>query len=97
MLDHDEIMQVFALRGQQRGVDSTIGRDLLDIIRDEPLQKTAPVRSRNGENAAILQHNENSLVHAGDLIICARALKRSVSVWGLGVRPGHCWPCRRGI
>ncbi len=48
--DHDEIVQVLALRGQQRGVKRRVRRDLLDIVRHQPLQKAAggPAPTRRG-------------------------------------------------
>ena len=64
--DHDEIVQVFALRGQQRGIKRTVGRDLFGVVRDETLQKTVPVGAGHGENAAIIEDDEMSLCHAAN-------------------------------
>src|SRR5260370_721681 len=67
VLDHDEIVQVFALGGQQRGINGAIGGDLLDSVRDEPLQKAAPIGSGDGENAAILKNNKARFRHGANI------------------------------
>ena len=56
-------MQVFPLRGQERGIDRAVSRDLVDIVRDQALQKPAAIRARYGEDAAIVEHDEIALCH----------------------------------
>ena len=72
-LDHDEIVQVFALRGQQRGVDRAVGRDLLDVVRDEPLQENPAIRARHGEDAAAVEQDKIALRHHSIVVCRCRA------------------------
>ena len=76
LLDHDEIVQVFALRGQQRGIDGAAGREFFDIVRDEPLEETAAVRTRHGENAALGQQGETGDAHRLGPAALRRILRR---------------------
>jgi hypothetical protein len=50
--DHEEIMQVLTLRGQQRCPDRVIRGCAPNIVRDQPLQKIRPVRTANQDKAA---------------------------------------------
>ncbi len=53
--DHHEIVQVFALRGEKRRIAGRRRRDLVDVVRDEALQKRAAIGPRDGENASIIK------------------------------------------
>ena len=52
---HDEIVEVFSLCGQQRGVNRAVGRYLLDIVRDQALQENQAIRAGHGEDAAAVK------------------------------------------
>ncbi len=56
--DHDEIMQEFALRGQQALVDGPVSGDAGDVIADQPLQKSDGIGAADGDQAAIGKRGE---------------------------------------
>ena len=57
-LDHHEVVQVLALRGEQRRIARRVRTDLLDVVRDEPLQKDPAVRPRDGKNAPVFEQSK---------------------------------------
>ncbi len=63
LFDHDEIVQVFTLRRQQRGIDGAPGGEFFRIVRDETLQEDAAVGTRHGENAALRQQGDTGGAH----------------------------------
>src|SRR6185437_7399971 len=82
---HDEeIVQVFALCGQQCGIKRAAGRDLGHVVRYQPLQEWAAIRSGDFEHAAILEDRTKSLNHC---FTCPRRRswptrsKRGVQPW----------------
>ncbi len=62
-LDHHEIVQVFALRGQQCGIARLRRADLVDIVGNEPLQKGAAIRPADREDAAVVEQHKARVGH----------------------------------
>ncbi len=61
--DQHEIMEVFALRGQQRRIDGPFSADPGGVVRNQALQKARALGAADGEHAAVFQYGEFSIDH----------------------------------
>src|SRR5262249_38051652 len=62
-LDQEEIMQILALRRQERRIDRAMWSDLAHVVGHEALQERHPIGARNLENAAGFQQRIRSRSH----------------------------------
>ena len=60
-LGDEEIVQELALGVEKGGVDRPFGADLVDVVRDQALEKLARIGAADGEHAAFFQEGERFL------------------------------------
>ena len=53
----EEVVQVLALRREEGGIDGAVGRELFDVVRDQPLEEAARIFAGDGHEPPVSQHH----------------------------------------
>ena len=61
MGEDEKIVQILALRRQQRGVDGTRRPDVVHVVGDQPLQELDAILAADREQAAIVEDGKSGL------------------------------------